>query len=368
MTTPLEDRIKEHLVDIAANDLLPGPDTDAAFARTIRQAAGQSERPLRPSAGRRLPLRPLAVAAAILAVCLAATGLIITQVDDDSVRSGRGPDAQPTPPTTQPQPATSVPATTSPDDVAPPALPTTSVIVGPHGPIGWWDGNSWNAPGSGTLPVSGGEQYKIVSIAAPITTGVGGWGDGCGISAEPGSVVAVDLPQDDDWRTPTPIAVTGVASPQPRPVRLLPTTSAEYRTAAVEVLSGLGIDDPNPTIGQVVAADLDGDGTDEVIVVAERLPEDYVGNGREGDYSVAFVRQVVGGSVTTTVFQHTVARFVFENVYDSIESYRVAAIADFNGDGRLEIAGETIYWEGSSIIMHELRPDRTVPQVFDPPC
>jgi hypothetical protein len=368
MTTPLEDRLQAHLADVAAKEPSRGPETDAAYEQTLLRIAEADDRQDRSTRVTRLP-KLVAIAAAVATIALAA-GLVVTRVEDSSVRTTPGgPDATHSPttapsPTTIPTPATSAPVS----DAAPSALGTPTVIVGPSGPVGWWDGRAWKNRFDGVPPVNGGEQYQIVSIEGPIATGVGTWDDGCGISEEPGSVVNVDLAEDADWRTPTPMAVTGVATPQPRQAHTLPTIDSQYKATAVQVLAGLGIDDPDPRIAQVVAADLEGDGTLEVIVVAERLPEDFVGDGRAGDYSIAFVRRVVDGTVQTKVFQQSVAKLVAEYVYD-IESYRIAAIADFNGDGRMEIGGETTAWEApGTMTVHELRTDGTIPRVLASPC
>lgn len=375
MTTPIEERLRAHLADVAARDRLPGPDTSTAFTAS-KQSRDEADTVPRRRVDHMWPLRPSMIAAAVLAVCLA-VGLLAVNRDGDAVRTGPGTDPtnpQPTTPTTVPDssdgPTTTPPATAG-SSTTTPASPvsTTSVVVGPSGPLGWWDGSSWRAPDSGKPPVSGDEEYTVVGLDPEVTTAIGGWGDGCGISEPSASIVEVALPQDEDWRTPTPMAVTGVDNPRPRPVRRLSTSSAVYRDAAAQVLTGLGIDDAEPEIVQAIAADLDGDGTDEVVVVVEQAldtPDNY---GGAGDYSVAFVRQVVDGSVTTTTFQVSLGRDTPELVPpQDMDVVRVAAIADFNGDGRMEIGTELHFWEGSTMAVHELAADGTIHKVLNSTC
>ena len=378
MTTPIEERLRAHLADVAARDRLPGSDTSTAFTAftAFQQSRDEAGTVPRRWSDHAWPVRPAMIAAAVLVVCLV-VGLLAVNRDGDAVRTGPGTDPtnpQPTTPTTVPDasggPTATPPATAgSSTTAAPPPESTTSVVVGPSGPLGWWDGSSWRAPDSGDLPVSGDEEYTIVGLDPEVTTGTGGWGDGCGISEPPGSVVEVALPQDDDWRTPTPMAVTGVENPRPRPVRRLATSNEVYQAAAAEVLAGLGIDDAEPEVVQAIAADLDGDGTDEVVVVVEQARDTADNYGGAGDYSVAFVRQVVDGAVTTATFQVSLGRDTPELVPPrDMDVVRVAAIADFNGDGRMEIGTELHFWEGSTMAVHELAADGAIRKVLNSTC
>jgi hypothetical protein len=183
----------------------------------------------------------------------------------------------------------------------------------------------------------------------------------CSVQSEPG--VDVGLGFTGRPLDPAPIAVTGVADPRPRPVEVLDTANPVYRAAAVEVLAGLGIAGADPTISQVVRGDLDGDGSDEVVVVAEHLadPEGLV--AQPGDYSVAFVRHLQGGEVRSTVIASSVAESG-----PFVEVFRVGALADLNGDGRMEIVLDGLYYEGSGVTVHELRADGTTPEVLSAGC
>ena len=95
-------------------------------------------------------------------------------------------------------------------------------------------------------------------------------------------------------------AVRGVAAPRPGPVTVLDPTAPEYRDAAAQVLAELGADAQDPAVRQVVRVDLDGDGTDEVLVRAEVADRASL-RPVAGDYSVVFVRRLVGGTVQNTV-------------------------------------------------------------------
>jgi hypothetical protein len=298
-----------------------------------------------------------------------AGALVLTGDDGSRVRTG-DPSTTTTPDRDADRPTPSAPApprssTTVPGSTTttPPPAGTapTGPIVAREGILGSWSGSAWVRWDVGAA-APGGDEYQIVRLGDPITTAVGRASTvTCSVQSEPG--VDVGLGFTGRPLDPAPIAVTGVADPRPRPVAVLGTADPAYREAAVDVLAGLGITGADPTISQVVRADLDGDGADEVVVVAERLadPEGLV--AQEGDYSVAFVRRVEGGDVRSTVIASSVAEGG-----PFVEVFRVGAFADLNGDGRMEIVLDGLYYEGSAVTVHELRADGTVPEVLSAGC
>ena len=154
--------------------------------------------------------------------------------------------------------------------------------------------------------------------------------------------VAVEL---DAGSGPPPIAVARGADPRPREVQQFGTDSDVYRQAAVQVAAGLGATQP-PTVTQVLRADLDGSGTEEVVVAAGHVsdPEDLA--PAAGDWSAVFLRRVVGDGVATDVLASSVA--ADGDGFDHIE---VATLADLNGDGTMEVAlaGRSSSGEWSSV-------------------
>lgn len=222
------------------------------------------------------------------------------------------------------------------------------------------------ADGQRPVPISGDESFSIVRSTGPIFQLKGSKVDeGC--ETNPGSsTIAIPGLEGDDSE-PGPIAVWGVESPRPRPTTLLDPAAAVYRKAAGQVLAERGIDDPDADLAQVVRADLDGDGKDEVVVVAERIADQGGLYAKPGDYSFVLLRRVVNDAAVTTV--------VAESVPDPdpaatpfIQSHRVSAIADLNDDGRMELVLEGRYYEGIGVTVHELQPDGTMPTVIGSGC
>lgn len=203
-------------------------------------------------------------------------------------------------------------------------------IVGPTGVIGSWSGTEW-------LPRPDGEQpgaehdYAIVGLTDEVGTARGeAVAEECPAQRATSEVdVAVEL---DASSGPPPIAVARVAEPRPREIQQFSTDSEVYRQAAVDVAAGLGASEP-PTVTQVLRTDLDGDGTDEVVVAAGHVsvPEDLA--PAAGDWSAVFLRRVVGDGVATDVLASSVA-----DSGDGFDHIEVATLADLNGDGTMEVA------------------------------
>jgi len=142
-----------------------------------------------------------------------------------------------------------------------------------------------------------------------------------------------------------------------------------YRTAAAAVLADLGIEDADPDVVQVVRSDLEGDGIDEVLVAVQRLSDPETLFAADGDYSVVFVRRVVGGEVKTSVLaQSNAPDPQLPDQTPFVDVLRISALADLNGDGRMEVVLDGSYYEGSSTVVYEAEPDGRLVEVLRAGC
>jgi hypothetical protein len=284
-------------------------------------------------------------------------------------RNGRGDvitDPTPPPvPTTQRPPGTTeaptAPTTATITTVAPPPATATGPIVAREGILGVWDGTAWVAWRLGDAPPST-RDYQVARLGAPVRTVAGSSAAGCTPGGEPR--VEVGLGWDAGQRG---IAVARSGDLQPRPVEILDAAGGQYQEAAAGVAAGLGIADQAPVVRQVVRADLDGDGSAEVFAVAGRGATEP-GQAAVGDWSVVFERRVVGGAVETTVLDHNVWDGSAPDYPPAIEQYAILAVADVNGDGTLEVALSTQYWESSSTGLLEVGDDGTLGEVLSASC
>ena len=156
----------------------------------------------------------------------------------------------------------------------------------------------------------------------------------------------------------TKLAARGGWNPAPRQATALGTNHATYAKVVKDILARNGLPDATPQIMQLFRVDLEGDGVDEVVLVAQNilgpetaavtwLAEDLSARmsavperAKKGDYSLVLVRKLVGGKVREIPLYQFIAR------KDSGPGdagwvppllHKVHGFADVNGDGVMEI-------------------------------
>jgi hypothetical protein len=177
----------------------------------------------------------------------------------------------------------------------------------------------------------------------------------------------VDIPglEFGGLREPVPVAVTGVQAPVLRPIEAI--GAGPYTSVAADALAGLGVQDASPEIVQVLRTDFEGDGSDEVLIVVERLSDPDTLFAQPGDHSVLLLRQVVDGEVVTTVLSQSVADPGPGEVPSGTIT-RVVAVADLNGDGAMELITRQVVWEASSTSVLVVDPAGGATAVLDAGC
>jgi hypothetical protein len=121
-----------------------------------------------------------------------------------------------------------------------------------------------------------------------------------------------------------------------------------YREEASRLAKELGAGNFMPVLSSVVRADLDGDGTDEVLVAASYI--DYVKppQGPEpstvGSFSIAYVRHVVGNNAPSKVLSAVIVK----DSPSIVPTLVIDGTADINGDGIMEVFGSGYLYEASN--------------------
>ena len=249
--------------------------------------------------------------------------------------------------TTPPTTGTSVATTgTQPEGVPP-------VVVSRYGLMGWWDGD-WVVPEDiGDVPVVGGEQYQVVMLDQPQTLAIGSAPRLCEPSLTP--VLDLDPPLPGDFGDAGAIAVVSSWELRPSATAVVEELAEVHHAAVIEVLEPLGILS-EPDVYQQLVVDLEGDGTDEVIIVARHVADDVI--ARPGDYSVVLLRKSIDGEWQTAILETSLA----EPNSPYVLSHSVAAVADLNGDGKMEIVVDAVYYEGAGSVAYEYINDDLGPQ------
>ena len=217
------------------------------------------------------------------------------------------------------------------------------LVVAGFGALGWWDGSSWvQVSGGDALPVVGGEDYQVAVLDLSAITS----GSGQEILCEPVNNTGVILTDEEllgDWPGPYGVAISAPWDLVPHVVEEL-EDDGTYEGFAADLLADRGLVVGEPELKQLLRVDLEGDGVNEVIVVAEDVAEGLI--PVEGDYSIIFMRKVVEGDVQTLVLGEAI---VLDPGTQFSASFAVGAVADMSGDGKMEIIMSTGFFEGISV-------------------
>ncbi|HWL42533.1 MAG TPA: hypothetical protein VNQ73_06275 [Ilumatobacter sp.] len=267
------------------------------------------------------------------------------------------------PPTTVP--ATTVPTTTAAPTTVPPTtaapVPVDRVVTVQYGfsPIGVWDGDAWRFPewdGAG-LPVFVSDIASVVvtglGLAEPVTGASYGPLEYHCVGDEQGPTLVlppgVELPDAG----PGSISVTADWDVQPRPVTQVGLDHPEYHAVGQALVDPASGADPTAgTVTQVVRADLDGNGIEEVLFTFEHQSDDG-GFGSAGDYTLIVARYPhADGTVDDVVLWSYYEDDPID--FPNPGTGELLAIADLNGDGVMEVVTAHMYWEAVIAEIHAL--------------
>ena len=226
------------------------------------------------------------------------------------------------------------------------------LIATGFGALGWWNGADWlDAESEGVLPVAGGEDYQTILADSLGMTTAGPQTTVC----EPLELIGVELADPEllgDFPGPHGVAISAPFDLQPYLYDDQTTDDGTYARFASALLSSRGLDVDDPVIKQLIRTDLEGDGVNEVLVVAEDVTPGLL--LQPGDYSILFMRKVIEGEVQTAVFEETV---VMDEDDQFLGAHSVGTVADLNGDGKMEIVSNSAFFEGFSVAVWEYVDD-----------
>ena len=257
--------------------------------------------------------------------------------------------------TSSPSTTTTVVSTTS--TVSSGTWADEPLITTGFGALGWWDGGIWvPAEEVGALPVVGGESYQIAVVGLEAATTGGPQTFVC----EPLGILGVELDNErllGEFPGPYGVAISAPWELQPYLFEAF-SDDGTYAASASELLADRGLVVSDPVIKQLFRTDLEGDGTNEVLVVAEEITGSYL--SVEGDYSIAFMQKVVQGEVQTAVLGATA---ITDPSTQFVEGFAIGAVADLNDDEKMEIVLNSAFWEGFAVSVWEYVNDDIGPRM-----
>jgi hypothetical protein len=159
------------------------------------------------------------------------------------------------------------------------------------------------------------------------------------------------------------IALAAPWNALPRKPRVMDTTQQVYVEAVHDFLKTKGIEEPKVKVDNIIRVDLDGDGEDEVLISATNYSEKDEGapmRSPAGSYSMVLLRRVVSGKVETQLVEGE----FYPKAYDDDErfnapnAYKVIAVLDLDGDGKMEVVVASNYYEGEATTIYRCDPKK----------
>lgn len=137
-------------------------------------------------------------------------------------------------------------------------------------------------------------------------------------------------------------------NPAPKKVTKIPSNNKTYRAIVAEFIKTKGIRSPVVNITAIYRVDLDGDGTDEILISADRSTKGLYSAQSVGDYSFTLLRKTSGTRVQNFLLEgEFFSRRPPKNNWPP-NVYEFSGVADLNGDGIMEIIVSSHYYEGGT--------------------
>jgi hypothetical protein len=147
-------------------------------------------------------------------------------------------------------------------------------------------------------------------------------------------------------------------NPAPRKAVAISLSNPVYKSVIANFLKKKGIAKPVVKITQAYRIDLEGDGTDEVLLSATNYKSKLVPTAQVGEYSFVLLRKTVGKTVTDHLL---VGDFITKKIdFGAPSTNEISAVADLNGDGKMEIVLHGSYYEGDFASAFEMRAGKPV--------
>ena len=132
-------------------------------------------------------------------------------------------------------------------------------------------------------------------------------------------------------------------------IRIMGASNDTYRDIACDWLHIKGFAASDLKIQRLIRTDLQGDGTDEVLINFENSEWNFFPPMGSEVYSVVLLRYIRGGEVVQEAVAHDMRQKLAEDPFQNlIVRYEMRNLADVDGDGVLDLLMQSSYYEGHS--------------------
>jgi len=162
------------------------------------------------------------------------------------------------------------------------------------------------------------------------------------------------------------IALAAPWNALPRKPQVIDSTQKVYLDAVSDFLKTKRIEQPKVKIDNIVLVDLDGE--EEVLIsVTNYFQKDEGAPMRSpaGSYSMVLLRRVVAGKVETQLVEGEFHPKAYpgkgtddDASFDAPNAYKVIAVLDLDGDGKMEIVVRSDYYEGGATTIYRYNPKK----------
>jgi hypothetical protein len=169
------------------------------------------------------------------------------------------------------------------------------------------------------------------------------------------------------------IALAASWNALPRKPQVIDPTQRVYLDAVRDFLKTKGIEQPKVKIENILRVDLDGDGEDEALISATNyFSKDSVPmRSPAGSYSMVLLQRVVAGKVETHLIEgefYPKAYVSDEASFNAPNAYKVIAVLDLDGDGKMEVVVASNYYEGEATTIYRCEPKKKIEALLSVGC
>lgn len=150
----------------------------------------------------------------------------------------------------------------------------------------------------------------------------------------------------------------------PRKVQVIDPTQKVYVDTVRDFLKTKGIEQPKVKIQNILRVDLDGEGEEEVLISTTNYFQKEEGapmRSPAGSYSMVLLRRLVAGKVETQLVQGEFYPKAFketEEEFNAPNAYKLIAVLDLDGDGKMEVVVASQYYEGGATTIYRCNPKK----------